>query len=531
MNSHRARVEDPRTSTGLGRRRRAALGVSVVTTLAVVAGVAPSVGASIVPPANSFIVGSGSQADYPLALSFDSLFDQSPGCAMVVNSGTQPLDFSCTSATLGNPLLNAQENAGYTENPANDVAAEQSPLGSNIGLTQLQDQGSHGVGAPVPVANDVSYARDSRAVKSSDLKGLNFAAFAVDAVSWFHYTKVGGASSASKKLSDLTSTQLQGIYNGTIDNWSQVGGASAPIVVYSQPEGAGTQSTWKNFLGFDPSSGSEPVNCAVAGSGGSAGTNCAGPEIITQDEDAQIGSTPALQSGQTQLTVGGTTYTSAAQIQGNAIFFFDHGNFEVTCGPKGKGPNCGGSPLPSGTSVALGTINGIPLTEASILGGAWPVPRFLYSVYSNGSNANITEATAATLNYVSEAGFLCKPQTLDQSANTATANQIEDPATGAWYRTEIANAIVAQGFYPLSSGMGSGTVTTTPIDEGPVTHGATALLDALNNPNQAGTAYGEIFQDGHDSGLSYAPRDSAVLGNGDGLGFCLVTTSDPNSNG
>jgi len=535
MNGHRTRADGSWFSRSAARRRRAVtVGATAVGVLAVSAAAALPAGAdSRVAPANNLIVGSGSQADYPLALSLDALFDQAPGCPLVTSTGVQPLDFSCTSTTLGQSTLTPQENAGYTENPVNDSVTEQSPVGSNLGITQLQDQGAHGVTSTVPVANDINYARDSRAAKSSDLKGLNFVAYAVDALSWFHYTKVGGAKSASGKVKDLSKADLIGIWNGTIDNWSQVGGSNAPIVVYTDPEGAGTQSTWKNYLGFDPSTPSNAVNCAVAGTGGLAGTNCAGPEIISQDEDAQIGTTPALQSGQTQLTVGGVTFTSAAQIQADAIFYFDHGNFEVSCGAKGKSPSCGGSPLSAGTQVALGTIDSVPLSEGNILNGTWPVARYLYTVYSNGSNANIPEASAPTLNYVSENGFLCKPQTLDQSANTAsTSNQIEDPSTGTWYRTEIANAILAQGFYPISSGLSSGTVTSTPIDEQAVTHGARSLLTALDNPSDPThtKAYGEIYQEGADTGLSYATNDAAQDTNGQAIGFCLVTSTDGNAN-
>jgi hypothetical protein len=67
----------------------------------------------------------------------------------------------------------------------------------------------------------------------------------------------------------------------------------------------------------------------------------------------------------------------------------------------------------------------------------FPVTRGLYNVYLN-SDAS-APSNQATLNLVSEYGFLCKPD---------TATQV-DPATGAFYRTEIEQVITANGFFPL----------------------------------------------------------------------------------
>ena len=76
--------------------------------------------------------------------------------------------------------------------------------------------------------------------------------------------------------------------------------------------------------------------------------------------------------------------------------------------------------------------------------------RDLYNVYSNGTfpvskNAEFgfPAATPATINYVSEIGFLCKPQI------TLKGAKVIDPSTGVWYRTEIANVIKSQGFIPF----------------------------------------------------------------------------------
>ncbi|HYH99282.1 substrate-binding domain-containing protein, partial [Hyalangium sp.] len=51
----------------------------------------------------------------------------------------------------------------------------------------------------------------------------------------------------SAGVSQLTSEQLAGIYDGTITNWKDVGGADAPVVVVNKAEG---RSTLELFLHY-----------------------------------------------------------------------------------------------------------------------------------------------------------------------------------------------------------------------------------------------------------------------------------------
>ena len=62
-------------------------------------------------------------------------------------------------------------------------------------------------------------------------------------------------------------------------------------------------------------------------------------------------------------------------------------------------------------------------------------------MYSDGGSdsANIATATPATMNAISEDGFLCKP---------STKNDV-DPNTGSTYLSEIQKQITSQGFFPL----------------------------------------------------------------------------------
>jgi ABC-type phosphate transport system substrate-binding protein len=526
-----SRAGERRVPTMRALRRAAAVGGTLAGTGAIMVALSLPAGASgLTSPANSTLIGSGSSTTYYLMQGIDTLFNDSPGCQQFVPfpSATTPqnLDYSCSQppTTAANP-----------ENPYNDISVQEAPLGSSSGIAQLQDQGSHGAtatsgGVPINVANNISYARSSRALKSSDLEGLNFVGYAQDGVSWFHYTAVGGVSTPSAGVTNLTKAQLQGIWNGTYTNWSQLGGNNAPIVVFSAQEGSGTQGTWSTYLGYDPSAAGNPVNCYVPT--GKTAQTCVGPAVIFENEDAQIRTTAftsPLGGGTGQAAFvgaknpdwGGKKATNA-DIESDAVFFFSYGRYQHQC--QIKKTECGGSPLGKGTTNALPNINGVTLSEATILEGLWPVDRYLYNVYSNGYNydlngstTTINPSTAATLNYVSEIGFICNP---DKGGSTS----VVDPNTGKSYISELQSTMLNFGFYPLSAGSSSGVINQTPIDEGSVPHPASAMLTAgtVDGFNGAGT--GQYGYSNYKSFDSYATNTST----GDPMGYCLTYTTDSN---
>lgn len=589
-------------------KRAAILGASVAGATAFSVGLAIPAGAAVTNPANNNIIGSGSSTTYDMMQSIGSLFNNANSCTLSVATGTQPLDFSCPSST-GDPLALEASPSSTPENPFADVVTEEPPIGSSSGIAQLEDGPGSSHSSTVNVANNVDFARSSRNYKSTDDQGLNFVAYAADSISWFHFTAVNlnfpstgtenKAKSASSAVKDLTQAELRDIYNGTINNWDEVGGADAPIVVFSAQENSGTQSTFKSWLGFDPTASGNDVNCAVEGTvttgtytapGSSTGySSCQGPVTIFENEDKDINissflssqtsftnsspkwagrgkttataaegagsttlpvksvlagyedlqitagahitvtdtnkttktesATVASVSGDTVTLTSGLTYPVAAnagvtwtgpnqaatngEVQGDAIFFYSYGLYSHQCSLK----ECGGS-VQDGNVPALGEIAGQEPTEANTLEGTFPITRLLYNVYVNGSDSSDADAaTPATLNVVSELGFICKPQNAS----------ITDPVTGDSYLSDIQSAISENGFYPLSAGMQGGTVNSTPFDEGSVPNPASNVLD----------------------GTSYAPYDNtesaAITGgpeyasDGNPLGFCEVSTTDGNS--
>jgi len=255
---------------------------------------------------------------------------------------------------------------------------------------------------------------------------------------------VNGVKSPASKVTNISVTDLQKIYQNTLtcsitksgvttnytNNWICLGGGAAPIACYIAQSGSGTAGTWATAMGYNKSVA--PPCTANEPSGGTAATH-------------------------TNLAENSMAYISTQPDAKDALYFMSFGKFQVTCGVKGAlgvagsaGKNvCDGVSQAGGaTFVTMGDLTptgGSPIQpdKATIQGSGggvgvtFPVTRGLYNVYLN-SDASVP-SNQATLNLVSEYGFLCKPD---------TATQV-DPATGAFYRTEIEQIITANGFFPL----------------------------------------------------------------------------------
>ena len=626
------------------RSLRSALGLSATAVAVVgsmafssVAGATTST-ANPVSPANNIIVGAGSATTYNMMQSLDTLYNSAPGCTLVVDntsaSAVQPLDYSClTSATatagknIGALIINSDGTVARNDynlsvvNPYNDVAVQEPPIGSSNGILTLEGA----TGSPTAIqakyanigvfntANNTGFARSSRGVKSSDDKGLNFVAYATDGVTWTHYSKLGGAvtnstigGAAGAAGSMLSKQEIQDIFEGNITNWNQVGGGNAPIIVFSAQAGSGTQDTFKGWLGFDPSSTGNVVNCynktglafvadnTVAQSGVTQASQCTGPINIFENETGSLSltsiptalkdptsflSTSTTNNVTTEISTGATAAAAKAaaapadcakwvwgctaataavansggsgatafklvytfvrptdtMIKSDSIFFYSSGKFNAQCVASGSSFNnatscaagnfisgglggidyqlgqIGGAQTASSTAFSVkapSTCSGaapgyspcLP-TEASVLKQTFPAWRYLYNVYANGTqNAAFPAVTPATYNYVGETGFICQPKAS------------VDPATGVTYVKEIQAIIKANGFYPISSGAGTGTITQTGADEGHLTHYGYAS-DAV-----AASHYVTYVTPSVNAGTKTA--------GGDPVGFCKLFSTD-----
>ncbi|WP_246257931.1 substrate-binding domain-containing protein [Amycolatopsis anabasis] len=114
------------------------------------------------------------------------------------------------------------------------------PNGSTAGKDALKASANNGDGC-------IDIARSSSRRGANDPATFEYYGFARDGVSWS--AKATGAGAGVT----LSLGQLRDIYRGTITNWSQVGGANAPIELYLPQTGSGTLSFFTGtVLGFDP---------------------------------------------------------------------------------------------------------------------------------------------------------------------------------------------------------------------------------------------------------------------------------------
>jgi hypothetical protein len=367
------------------------------------------------------IIGGGSQSAYDVVQQLDDLFNRSPGCTLLAPTSTvQPLNFDCV-----NPVTSLS--GGYIENPYNDVAVEEPPIGASNGLAQLEN-----LGAGRRTTAYIDYATGPRLPLASDPRGLNFVSYAKDALSWFHFTDVDGVPTPSAAIPSLTPQQLEDIWDGTYTKWDRILNpktgkpyytGSAPIRPYATTASSDQLALWSSDIGGSSFNAATYV-ADTPGLGVS--------HLISQNEDASI---------------------IANRDEADAIFFFSYGDFQQTCRAI-----CGGTKVPgNGRSTAvLGEVNGVALNPTDVLNGRWPFPIWLTNVYSDGSNPAFPAATQATLNLVSESGFICKQNYFDR-------RPILDPGTGVAYHIlqtgryglaggEIASIIEANGYLPLPFG-------------------------------------------------------------------------------
>ena len=270
---------------------------------------------SLANPANSMIVGAGSATTYDVMTKLGTLFNAATSCDLYQPSTVtaQPQDFSCVvdaNPTQTTPKIYGASVARTPVNPFADVVVNEPPVGSSTGIKILSNQGAKGAagvtsgGQAISVANNVTFARSSRNLKSTDYQGLNFVAYARDGITWAHYASVGvnkATVTPSFPVTDMSKAQVANIFNGTIKNWSYNftktnadattttdPGSSAPIIVFSAQIGSGTWDSWGSNIGstatYKTSDPTNPVNCYDV----TDTSTCEGPAVIFENETADI---------------------------------------------------------------------------------------------------------------------------------------------------------------------------------------------------------------------------------------------------
>lgn len=108
-----------------------------------------------------------------------------------------------------------------------DVDVTYDPTGSGAGITGAQE-GTLDIGL------------SSRALKD-DETGLTATTFALDGIAI--------VVNPENAVSDLSLEQIKGLADGTITNWSEVGGADVPVVLIGREAGSGTRDGFESIVG------------------------------------------------------------------------------------------------------------------------------------------------------------------------------------------------------------------------------------------------------------------------------------------
>ena len=126
------------------------------------------------------------------------------------------------------PLAQAEAEEFMNENSGKSVSVTGG--GSGIGITALID-------GKVDIAT-ASRQIDANEIEAAKAKGIN----PVENV--IAYDGITVVVNPTNPISALTFDQMRGIYNGSISNWKEVGGADAKITVISRDSSSGT---YKDF--------------------------------------------------------------------------------------------------------------------------------------------------------------------------------------------------------------------------------------------------------------------------------------------
>lgn len=496
----------------------------------------------------------------------------------VVGGASLKLKFAPTGTDSTDTIVvdyNPQQGEnGYTtwgaENPFNDVVVEEPSYGSGNGIGELEGTGNAGTvgnsatldnpdnntSSPVNVA-PLDAARSSAAPNLSaayngggNYSGMNFVAYAEDAVSYVYWNKFNGLTTEAAKCIAAIQASSTGMSTSILDTiwsesyatgtpsvtWSSLDPSSsactsAPVYAYWAQSGSGTEKTWASATG--------------AGFPGAA-QSWPSKQIVFENE------TSSLLGNENSAPIADT------------IFFFSYGDFLHKCTPAvttagqanyllSTNGVCAGTSTNASipNSIQLGTVwtgtSGAVTLEPTTIndqlpgltGAEFKGDRLVYNVYGDGLNPNIPAANAPTLNFLSEDGFLCKP---------STATDI-DPYTGATYRSEIDANLSAQGFLPLPNlqvedGQGDTTVAIYNSTATGIPHPAYNELhnSAYDSAVETGSTYkfapANVDTDSSAWQGTYAnvEKGSSTLGTQTAsssapIGYCIVVTTDGDTAG
>ena len=114
----------------------------------------------------------------------------------------------------------------------------------NPGVNVTYNPTGSGTGITAALEGRCDIGLSSRALKDSEIEsGLKQTIVALDGIAII--------VNADNLVSDLSIDQIAGLFNGSIKNWNEVGGADAPVVAIGREAGSGTRDGFESITGTE----------------------------------------------------------------------------------------------------------------------------------------------------------------------------------------------------------------------------------------------------------------------------------------
>ncbi len=114
---------------------------------------------------------------------------------------------------------------------------------SHSGVTITVSGGGSSVGVKSAAEGTVNIGMASREIKASEI-----AEYPTMVVHTIARDGIAIVAHPECTVTGLSMDQVRGIFDGSISNWSQVGGASMPITVVAREEGSGTRAAFEEIV-------------------------------------------------------------------------------------------------------------------------------------------------------------------------------------------------------------------------------------------------------------------------------------------
>ena len=145
-----------------------------------------------------------------------------------------------TPASQTAELEGAVTTGGSTSVEKVILAMQESFMNANPGVDVTYDPTGSGAGITGASEGTLDIGLSSRALKE-DETGLVGTTFALDGIAIIVNNE--------NTVTDLSLEQIKGLADGTITNWSEVGGPDAPVVLIGREAGSGTRDGFESITG------------------------------------------------------------------------------------------------------------------------------------------------------------------------------------------------------------------------------------------------------------------------------------------